>query len=143
VTGIPVRLPGPVAVVPSSKALEQLSRERSRGRQEADPVRLAGQLSSMSRDGGIPARVDDDRGTPRLAVYTDRYALWLYLTDYGDGYRLGHLAPLNFKDHERLARGALLLQGPGWGIFQHVRNIPPGSRAYWDLDTSANLPLLR
>lgn len=135
-TAQPLWLPGPVAVVPSTKAIEQLTSDQWRRRGAPDPVGLVAELSYMSRNGGVPARVDLKGDTPRLAVYTERYVAWLYVTDYGDAYRLGHLAPLGFKDHERLARGALLLQGAtGWDIYQHVRDIDARRHysAYWNL----------
>jgi hypothetical protein len=136
VTAQPLWLPGSVAVIPSSKAIEQLIADQWRRPGAPDPVGLVAELSYLSRNGGVPARVDQKGDTPRLAVYTERYVAWLYVTDYGDAYRLGHLAPLSFKDHERLLRGALLLQSAtGWDVYQHVRDIDVRRHysAHWNL----------
>jgi AAA domain len=136
----PLWLPGPVAVVPSPKAIEWLTREQWQRPGAPDPVGLVAEVSYLSANGGVPARVELKGDTPRLAVYTERYVLWLYVTDYGDGYRLGHLAPVSFRDHERLLRGALLLQSTaGWHAYYHVRDIDVRRRysAHWNLIAQA------
>jgi superfamily I DNA/RNA helicase len=125
----PLPLPGPVAVIPSPKAIEQLARDQ----RTPDPVHLVAELAYRSSNGGVPARIDEEGTTPRLVIYTDRHVVWLYVTDYGDAYRLGHLAPLGFKDHERLLQGALLLQSVAWYAVQHVRDVPRGYSSHWDL----------
>jgi hypothetical protein len=135
----PLWLPGPVAVVPSPKAIEWLTREQWERPGAPDPVGLVAEVSYLSANGGVPARVEFKGDTPRLAVYTERYVLWLYVTDYGDGYRLGHLAPVSFRDHERLLRGALLLQSTaGWHAYYHVRDIDHRRySSHWNLISQA------
>jgi hypothetical protein len=136
----PLRLPGPVAVVPSQKAIDQLTRDQWQRPSTPDPVGLVAEVSYLSANGGVPARVEVKGDTPRLVVYTERYVLWLYVTDYGDGYRLGHLAPVGFRDHERLLNGAMLLQtAAGWHAYHHVRDIGirRGYSAHWNLIVQA------
>jgi len=127
----PVSLPGPVAVIPSLKAAEKMARERywTGGADGVETV--IAELSQLARAGALPARVEDD--PERLVAYTRRHMVALYVTKYGDAYRLGHLAPLSFRDHERLSRGALLLHCPaGWHAYHQVNDLPHGLSACWD-----------
>jgi AAA domain len=88
------------------------------------------EMNQLAWAGALPARVDGD--PERLFVYTRRHVVSLYLTQYGDAYRLGHLAPLTFRDHERLSRGALLLYcRAGWRAYHRVEDLPRGLSAHW------------
>jgi hypothetical protein len=127
-----VVLPGPVAVIPSSKAMERL------GRDLPDPVTLVAQMTELSRQHGLPARIDQDKREPSLAVYTSRCVAWLRLTRGGDAYRIAGAAPKGLKDHERLVAGAMLIQSAaGWWPLQDVAEVSrqPGVRfdSYWPL----------
>jgi hypothetical protein len=127
-----VSLPGPVAVIPSAKAAEKMAREQywTGGADSAGTV--IGEMSRLARAGALPARVEND--PERLIAYTRRHMVALYVTKYGDAYRLGHLAPLSFRDHERLSRGALLLHCPaGWHAYHQVNDLPRGLSAFWDI----------
>jgi AAA domain len=62
----------------------------------------------------------------------------LYLTKYGDAYRIGYLAPLTFRDQERLVRGAVLLHcTAGWRAYHQVQDVPQHQSAHWDLISQA------
>jgi hypothetical protein len=138
-----VWLPGPVAVIPSAKAAEKLAREHYRTGASTTPIATAGgiaavvdEMSRLSRVGALPARIDGD--PPRLVVYTQRHMVSLYLTKYGDAYRLGHLAPLTFRDQERLLRGAMLLHcTAGWWAYHQVQDLPQRQSAHWEVISQA------
>ncbi|MBE1489710.1 DEAD/DEAH box helicase [Plantactinospora soyae] len=120
-------LPGPVAVVPSGKAIDQLAQAGLR-----DPSALINEFGSLASFNALPARVEPDRS--RLVVYGKRWAAWLYPSDHGDAYRLGHVSPLSFKDQERLLKGALVLGGTaGWWAYHHVRDVPQRLSSHWPL----------
>lgn len=128
----PVSLPGPVAVIPSGKAAEKMAREQywTGGADSMETV--IAEMSQLARAGALPVRVEDD--PERLVAYTRRHMVALYVTKYGDAYRLGHLAPLSFRDHERLSRGALLLHCPaGLHAYHQVNDLPRGQSAFWDI----------
>ncbi|MGA2831079.1 MAG: AAA domain-containing protein, partial [Streptosporangiaceae bacterium] len=128
----PVSLPGPVAVIPSAKSAEKMAREQYRTGKADSVETVVTELSQLVQAGTLPARVEDD--PERLVAYTRRHMVALYVTKYGDAYRLGHLAPLSFRDHERLSRGALLLHCPaGWHAYHQVGDVPRGLSAGWDI----------
>ncbi|WP_329428900.1 AAA domain-containing protein [Streptosporangium sp. NBC_01495] len=116
----------PVAVVPSRKVYDQLA-------PHSQPERLIAEMSHLAAVGALPARVEEDRG--RLAVYTDRYVAWLYVSQRGDAYSLGHASPRTFKDEERLVRGAMTLRcAAGWHAFHQLRDVPRETMsAHWPL----------
>ncbi|WP_157467535.1 hypothetical protein [Frankia sp. QA3] len=62
-----VVLPGPLAVVPSAKATEQL---------QWAPGALVAEFSELAARGTLPARMDLDRG--QLILYTRRHVGFLY-----------------------------------------------------------------
>jgi hypothetical protein len=120
-----VPIPGPVAVIPSQKAISQLMAQGP-----IHPQTLVDEMGRLSAVAALPARVDTDRN--RLVVYTDRFVAWLYPTQRNDAYSLGHVARLTFKDQERLLDGALSLAGT-WHAFQHVRDVPDRWSSHWRL----------
>jgi hypothetical protein len=132
VSAQPVSLPGPVAVIPSGKAAEKMAREQY-WTDGADGVEtVIAEMSQLATAGALPARVEDD--PERLVAYTRRHMVALYPTKYGDAYRLGHLTPLSFRDHERLSCGALLLHCPaGFDAYHQVNDLPRGLSAFWDI----------
>jgi hypothetical protein len=108
------------------------------GRDLPDPVTLVAQMNSLSRQHGLPVRIDQDKGEPSLAVYTDACVAWLRRTKGGDAYRIAGAAPKGLKDHERLVAGAMLIRSvPGWWPLQDVAEVSrrPGVRfdSYWSL----------
>jgi hypothetical protein len=136
VSAQPVSLRGPVAVIPSAKAAEKMAREQYWSGGADSMATVIAEMSRLAEAGALPARVEDD--PERLVVYTRRHMVALYVTKYGDAYRLGHLAPLSFRDHERLSRGALLLHCPaGWHAYHQVSDLPRGLSARWDIIRAA------
>ncbi len=126
-----VRLPGMIGLVPAGKAIEQLARQ-PRGGGLGGITSVIDEINSLARAGALPTRLESDKS--RLVVYTQRHVVWLYLTQRRDAYRLGHLAPLTFRDQERLVQGALLLHCPsGWRGYPRLQDLPPGLSSYWDL----------
>ncbi len=108
-----VSVPGPIAVVPSPKAVEQLARR---------PDQLFAEITHLSVTGVLPARMEPNER--RLILYTRRYVAFLYLTGKADAYRLGHVSRRSFRDEDRLLAGALLLHCPGgWHAYQDVRDL--------------------
>jgi hypothetical protein len=125
-----VRLPRTLAVVPAGKVIERLARQPT-GAGRGVVFEVIRDMSRLGQAGALPARVDANRR--RLHVYTERHAVYLYLTKRRDAYQLGHLEPLTFRDQERLAEGALLLHCPaGWHGYAQLRDVPPGMSAYWE-----------
>lgn len=120
-----VTLRWPLAVIPAQRAIEQL---------DGQPGRLVDELTELSARGALPARLEAERNDPsrrRLVVYTSRHVASLYLTQQGDGYRLGHVGRRTFRDEDRLTTAALLLHCPsGWRAFGHVRDLPRGRGAF-------------
>ncbi|GAA3246688.1 DEAD/DEAH box helicase [Dactylosporangium siamense] len=117
-TVVEVRLPGPLALVPSQGAMRRL------GHDLPDPVTLAAELTRLSQRDGLPARIDESRSRPSLAVYTDSCVLWLGLTQNGDAYRINGAAPKGLKDHASLVKGALLLRtGAAWWALPDVADV--------------------
>lgn len=130
-SALPVSLRGPIAVIPSGKASEKMAREQYWSGGAGGIGAVIAEISQLAQAGALPARVEDD--PERLVAYTRRHMIALYLTKYGDAYRLGHLAPLAFRDHERLSRGALLLHCPaGWHAYHQAADLPQGLSAHWD-----------
>lgn len=105
-TVVEVQLPGPLALVPSQGAMRRL------GHDLPDPVTLAAELTRLSQRDGLPARIDESRGRPSLAVYTDSCVLWLGLTQNGDAYRINGAAPKGSRTTRRWSR-ARCSCGPG------------------------------
>jgi hypothetical protein len=133
VTSTPVQLPWPLAVVPSAKALEQL---------QWQPGRLVEELTELSAQGQLPARIDEERAGLRL--YTRRHVAVLFPTNQRDAYRLGYVQVRRFRDEDQLVQAALLLHCPhGWRAFPDLRTLPrpdgfgPGYRSQWEQLTAA------
>jgi hypothetical protein len=127
-----VGLPGPVAAIPSRKALESL------GRGLPDPITLGQEMTSLSQGQGLPARLEVGNGDPTLMIYTDRCVAWLRPTGQRkDSYRITGVAARRLKDHGRLAAGALLLRADaGWRVFGDVGQLdrqPVRFDTYWPL----------
>ncbi|MDT3440705.1 AAA domain-containing protein [Pseudofrankia sp. BMG5.37] len=126
-----VTLPGPLAVVPSARAIDELGQA---------PLAFIAELTELSAYGALPARLESG-GKGRLVVYGRRYVAFLYPTNYGDAYRLGYVSRRSFWQEDKLTLGALLLHCPaGWHAFHDVRDIQgrPGTAAprwssYWDI----------
>ncbi|WP_238010305.1 AAA domain-containing protein [Dactylosporangium sp. AC04546] len=128
-TSVPVAVRGPIAVIPSPKAIAQLGQR---------PDELLQELRDLSAGGVLPGRLEpQDR---RLLLYTRRSVASLYLTKRADAYRLGSVSRRSFRDEERLLAGALLVRCPGgWRSYQDVRDLgdpgggllQPARSAHW------------
>jgi hypothetical protein len=70
-------------------------------------------------------------GDPSLLIHGSAYVLRLYLRDRGDAYTIASVTPLRLRDHDRLARGCLLLQHVGWRMAYTPMHIPHGSHGHW------------
>ncbi|MFI5911639.1 DEAD/DEAH box helicase [Dactylosporangium sp. NPDC051541] len=101
---VPVRVPGPIALVYSDKFLADL---------EYNPTPFFQELDALVKQGALPLTLERTRTGWRMAVYAGRYVGWLYPTRAGDAYNLGHAARRRFRDEDRLLDAALLLAGPG------------------------------
>ncbi|MCK9897301.1 DEAD/DEAH box helicase [Frankia sp. AgB32] len=132
----PVTLRWPLAVVPSRRVIDLL---------DGEPDRLIGELTELSAQGALPARLEPKRDDPnqlRLVVYASRHVASLYVTNRSDGYTLGHVAPRTFRDEDRLTTAALVLHCPsGWRAFADLRDLPRG-RSTFDQPWSAQWPEL-
>ncbi|EIV92913.1 DEAD/DEAH box helicase [Frankia sp. QA3] len=122
-TSQPITLPGPLAVIPAQRAVEQL---------DGRPDLLIGEFAELSGRGALPARIEPDRRDPargKLVVYARRHVASLYPTKMMDGYRLGHVGRRTFRDEDRLTTAAMLLHCPaGWHAFHDLRDLPRGDR---------------
>lgn len=80
---------------------------------------------------GVPAvlteRADGGHG---LQLHTYTYVLRLSTTKDGDGYWVNSMHPLRLPDHDRLARGCLLLRA-AWRPVLEPHQIPNGVSAGW------------
>lgn len=124
-TTVSVTLHGPLAVVPSRKAIDALGGE---------PARFVEELTALSARGMLPVRVEPDRDNPgdgHLVVYASRHVAVLYPTRRQDGYSLGFARRRTFRDEDQLVTAALVLSCPaGWRAFDRVADLPRGRGAF-------------
>jgi hypothetical protein len=135
-------LPGWIAVVPTSKAVEQAAASEPGGVGSAAALAsVIRDMSTLARAGALPARVERvEEASRRLVVYTQRHRVALYPTRDGDAYRLVRTDPLTFADHERLLRASVLLRCPaGFRPVNQLRDLRgiQGLSAYWPAITRA------
>jgi hypothetical protein len=121
-----------VILVPSRSVDAQLQR---RAREHAGLPSGIGQVIAdlAARPEGVPARLSEpyQEGSDwSLLLYTYTYVMRLFVTQRGDAYRIAAINPLRLDDHDRLARGCLLLR-TSWHLVLQLREIPPGSSAHW------------
>ncbi|WP_410610964.1 DEAD/DEAH box helicase [Amycolatopsis sp. lyj-109] len=127
-----VDLPRWVVLVPGKSLDAKLQRQR---RDHPGLPAGIGQVAAdlAARSEGVPAtlspplRQGDD---PSLLLHTHTYLVRLFATKYGDAYTIAAIDPIRLKDHDRLARGCLLLRTRWHTVFEH-REIPAGSSAHW------------
>lgn len=131
-----VPIPGPLRIVINEKGIYKLNEQRQRFPYLPDPDRLILDLRKLSSQGGVPARLyqQRDKAQPELQLYTDRhYYLVLYLAaQRQDGYVLGHVEPLGLREQERMNKGVLLLQATSWERCGALRELQ-GYRGYWEI----------
>ncbi len=97
-------IPGPVVFIYSSKFLTDVGNRLTPFMQEVD---------GLARQGTLPVTLEVTAKGWRMAVYAARYVAWLYPTQAGDAYNLGHAARRQFRDEDRLVKRALLVRCPG------------------------------
>lgn len=109
-----VAVGGPITLIYSTRFLTDVENRVTPFVQEIN------QLAGM---GQLPVTLEKkDRGW-RMAIYSSRYVAWLYPTKGGDAYNLGHAARRQFRDEDRLVKGALLLRCPyRFGVFPDLRS---------------------
>lgn len=125
-------LPGWTVLVSSSKVEQKL------GREARENPSLPGGSGRIVRDlathqGGVPVILHEPKSQQqdwRVAMYLRSYVVWMYETKRNDGYLIAHVSPLRLTDHDRLARGCLLVRAT-WHVVGDLRQIPPGSQSNW------------
>lgn len=134
-TNQPVRLPGPIALVPTKKVLERLVQDGL-----PDPTQLATELTALSQQGALPARFEPHQDVQRLLVYLNSCVAWLRLSRDRDAYSLVNVARRRLRDHSTLAMGALLIHSTSdwqaYSTFGHFAQTKAGGvpfNAHWDL----------
>ncbi|MDS0135734.1 MULTISPECIES: AAA domain-containing protein [unclassified Amycolatopsis] len=127
-----VDLPRWVVLVPAKSLDGRLERQRrDHPGLPAGIGRVAADLAARSE--GVPATLSPPQrpgGDPSLLLHTHTYLVRLFVTQYGDAYTIAGITPIRLRDHDRLARGCLLLRTAWHTVFER-REIPPGSSAHW------------
>ena len=110
------------------------ARQRQYPRWPASPGQLAADLDKFVE--GVPCYVGEGRGKwqgqTQLFICTPTYQLLAVPSQRGDTYRVPWMKPLGLREHERLARGALLLQPVHWRIHTSFDTVPAGISNYAD-----------
>jgi hypothetical protein len=82
-------------------------------------------------DQGVPAFVEQGRGKyegeTQIIVCTSAYHLLAVPSKYNNAYFVPWMEPLSLHQHERLARGALMLKATQWCVHTDYNTLPPGS----------------
>ncbi|WP_163508978.1 DEAD/DEAH box helicase [Fodinicola acaciae] len=131
-----VAVGGPITLIYSNRFLTDIDNRVTPFVQEISQLAGMGQLpitlEVMDRDPGW-----------RMAVYSSRYVAWLYPTKGGDVYNLGHAARRQFRDEDRLVKGALLLRCPyQLRLFPNLPSFNQAVRAGHTPRTSSHADLL-
>lgn len=129
-----VDLPRWVVLVPGKPVDARLQRQR---RDHPGLPAGVGQVAAdlAARREGIPATLSPPRRQGddwSLLLHTHTYLVRLFVSRHGDAYTIAAIDPIRLDDHDRLARGCLLLRTTWHTVFDH-RGIPPGSSAHWPL----------
>lgn len=151
-----VHLRAPIFLLPGAKLQERILKQKPE--RPALPDGLAQILADLAaRPDGVPATLTEWRGSPTglgLQLHTYAYVVKLAVTNRLDGYRVNWVGPLLLRDHDRLARGCLLVRAVWRPVFD-LREIPPGANAGWhelahawgrlqtDLGDSVGVPALK
>ncbi|WP_067461376.1 DEAD/DEAH box helicase [Actinomadura macra] len=132
----PARLPGPLTLVPSDRLsgkTRALALDHPHLLPMADPGRLVQDLNAMPD--GVAATFDEPKragGDPSLVLYLPSCTIRLFLTPkYKDAYSIVSVNPIRMYDHQRLARGCLLIRPAQWRLAFDVHSIPRPSDSYW------------
>ncbi|HEX5401664.1 MAG TPA: hypothetical protein VFX16_05100, partial [Pseudonocardiaceae bacterium] len=120
---VQVPLGGPIALVPGRQLPERLHDLRLRFPYVPDLSGIQAELRGLAANGGVPATVT---GGERLVVYGQDFFLSLYPSKMDDCYTVGYVDRLRCRDHDRLAKGVLLLRPQDWQLFGEFRDVPRG-----------------
>ncbi len=133
----PVALPGPVAVVPTATAQENLVQHHPD--RSVTVESLVAEMSQQAAAGGLPASIN--LAKKRLEVYTEHHHCGLYQLNEASGYKLGFVDRKSLRNYHQLSARALLLSSPfGWQAYQRSDDLPQGTlrlRSHWDLLVAA------
>lgn len=131
-----VSLAGEIVMLPGGSLDGQLRQLRADGR--AVPGDIAQIHADLNSRRSVSVTVDQPRSPgrdPSLLVHGPTYVIRLYLRrnlgDNGDAYTIAAITPMRLRDHDRLARGCLLLRPVSWRVVYTPRDIPDGSKGYW------------
>jgi hypothetical protein len=127
-----VNVAGEIVMVPGRSLdgqLRRLAADRARV-----PVDIRAIQADLSGRQSVSVTVDNPRSSrrdPSLLVHGSTYVMRLYLRERGDAYTVASVTPLRLRDHDRLARGCLLLQQVGWRMAYTPLEIPAVSHSHW------------
>ncbi|QWF83011.1 DEAD/DEAH box helicase [Amycolatopsis sp. CA-230715] len=128
-----ITLPGPIALVPARSLdgkLRQL-REEFPGVLPNGVTRVVDDFNAHPQ--GVAATISEPRngGDRSLVLYTAAYVVYLYASGRGDAYTVASIKPLRLADHDRLAKGCLLVRAQWQAVFE-LRHVPAGYQSRWD-----------
>lgn len=127
-----VNLRGEIVMLPGGSLDGQLRRLLAEGRDV--PVDIRQLQADLAGRQTVSVTVDQPRSPdrdPSLLVHGSTYVLRLYLRPHRDAYTIASVWPMRLRDHDRLARGCLLLQGVRWRVAYTPLDIPRGSNGHW------------
>ncbi len=127
-----VDLPRWVVLVPGKPVDARLQRQR---RDHPGLPSGIGQVAAdlAARPEGVPATLSPPRRQGddwSLLLHTHTYLVRLFVSRRGDAYTIAAIDPIRLHDHDRLARGCLLLRTRWHLVFDHG-GIPDQSSAHW------------
>lgn len=121
---------GPIHLVLYREVWQAMPAQKERfARWPARPADVAADLRAFEQ--GVPTLAQPGRGQyegqKQLLLCTPTYYFLAVPSDKGDAYFVPWMQPLGLREHERLARGALLLKATGWHVHTGYDTIPPNS----------------
>jgi hypothetical protein len=127
-----VDLPAMITLVPSTKLENTLHRQ---AKDHPELPRGVGQVLAdlTGRHDGVPVTFREPRqpqGDWSLGLHLGSYIVWLFQTRRQDAYTIAAISPLRLRDHDRLARGCLLVRA-GWHVATDYRQIPADGASHW------------
>ncbi len=121
---------GPIHLVLSAAIWQTMPARKERfARWPISPAELQADLQAFDR--GVPTLVQRGRGEHegqvQILMCTPAYYFLAVPSKYNEGYFVPWMEPLSLHQHERLARGALLLKATRWHVHTGYGTIPQGS----------------
>ena len=122
---------GAIHLVLHESVWQGMSAQKERfARWPVSPAELQADLSAFHQ--GVPAFMQEGRGKyegqNQILICTPAYYFLAVPSKYNEGYFVPWMEPLTLHQHERLARGALLLKAAAWHVHTGYGTIPPGSK---------------